>query len=106
MFKYEPISHNSGPLDGDQWKFKFPNDYGASVIRSCFSYGGRSGLFELAVLNKQGKLIYPKALNPAPNFHDVHGWLTVEQVNALLDRIAAMPTTSALPSSGGCKKHG
>lgn len=30
--------------------FRFPNGYGASVIRSDHSYGGKNGLFELMPL--------------------------------------------------------
>ena len=35
---------------GVQKIYKFDNGYGASVIRSDYSYGGSSGLWELAVL--------------------------------------------------------
>lgn len=35
---------------GVQKIYKFDNGYGASVIRGDYSYGGSSGLWELAVL--------------------------------------------------------
>lgn len=36
----------------EQWKFEFSNGLGASVIRGATTYGGRKGLFELAVMEK------------------------------------------------------
>jgi hypothetical protein len=40
---------------GWQRVYKFPNDYGASIISNEFSYGGTAGLAELAVLKWDGK---------------------------------------------------
>ena len=34
--------------------FKFDNGYGASVVRGPYTYGGDSGLFELAVIKFDG----------------------------------------------------
>ena len=34
---------------GLQHIYKFPNGYGASVIKTDYSYGGKNGLWELAV---------------------------------------------------------
>lgn len=33
--------------NGYQWTFEFPNGYGASVIRTPYSYGGDQGKFEV-----------------------------------------------------------
>ena len=35
---------------GMQKIYKFPNGYGASVVRTKYSYGGKKGLWELAVI--------------------------------------------------------
>lgn len=70
-------------LGGTQWEFRFPNGYGASVIDD--GYGGDSGLYELAVLNPDGRLDYS-----TPITDDVLGWLTAEDVTARLDEIAAL----------------
>ena len=43
--------------NGVQVVHEFPNGYGASVIRHDFSYGGKDGLWEMAVL-KEGDLCY------------------------------------------------
>lgn len=72
---------NRGGRDGEQWIFEFDNKYGASVIKSDYSYGGREGLFELAVLYDDD-LCYS-----TPITDDVIGYLTDGEVSALLDRI-------------------
>ncbi len=41
-------------LGGVQHIHRFKNNYGASVIRNTYSYGGRSGLWELAVIYFNG----------------------------------------------------
>ena len=69
---------------GRQWKFEFPNGYGASVIND--GYGGDRGLYELVVLDSTGSLTYD-----TPVTNDVLGWLTEDEVTAALDQIAALP---------------
>lgn len=77
-------------MGGEQHLYGWPNGYGASVIRFAYSYGGDKGLWELAVLrrdsNGQHELDYT-----TPITNDVVGYLSWEQVNALLDQIAALP---------------
>ena len=59
----------------------FPNGYGISVVRHSGSYGGRHGLFELAVL-ASGELCYS-----TPVTRDVLGWLTRSQATKLAKRV-------------------
>lgn len=54
----------------------FDNGYGASIIKCHISYGGRSGLYELAVLK-----------NRDITSDDVSGWLSEEDVTKLLVQI-------------------
>ena len=68
--------------NGYAYTFKFDNEYGASVIKHDYSYGGTYDLFELAVLNKYGKIIYDTEITD-----DVIGDLTNEEVLILLERI-------------------
>ena len=63
----------------------FANGWRVSIICSEFSYGGKDGLFELAVLDKNGRLHYD---NPVSN-GDVCGWLTEAEAQALADEVAS-----------------
>lgn len=84
-FKYEHINKGDESLsDGVQYKFKFENGYGASVIKRRGSYGFEKGLWELAVLNN-GHLEYG-----TPITDDVLGSLTIEEVNSTLEQIKAL----------------
>ena len=88
MKNYNFASHSGfksyeyrGGRDGEQWKFEFDNKYGASVVKCDYSYGGKEGLFELSVLYDDD-LCYS-----TPITDDVIGYLTDDEVSALLDRI-------------------
>lgn len=69
--------------EGSQWKFSFPNGFGASVIDD--GYGADEGLYELAVLGPGGHLTYD-----TPITDDVLGYLTEEQVTETLAKIEAL----------------
>lgn len=84
-FKYPSKRRILAAVRNDQWLFSFPNGLGASVVRGPYSYGGPEGLFELGVIGVDGHLTYKTSITD-----DVVGNLTVEQVNQLLDRIAAL----------------
>ena len=68
-------------LDGIQKLYKFPNGYGASVIRHKGSYGYSKGLWELAVLFED-ELCYD-----TPITDDVLGYLRWEDVENYLKEI-------------------
>lgn len=66
--------------------YKFPNGYGASVIRNEFSYGHDKGLFELAIIKYDEAGIWEiDYFNPLNE--DVIGCLTVSEVNEWLEKI-------------------
>jgi len=71
--------------DGVQYKFKFANNYGASVVRHKYSYGGDRGLWELAVLDKEDHLCYDTEISD-----DVIGFLREEDVFDVLWRICKL----------------
>ena len=73
----ETNNHNGGI----QKVYKFPNGYGASVIRHRGSYGYSKGLWELAVL-EGGELCYDTEITD-----DVIGHLNDPEVDRLLRRI-------------------
>lgn len=59
-----------------QYIFRFPNNYGASVISGPYSYGGTRGLWELAVLIfPQGEITYD-----TPITNDVLGYQTFPDI--------------------------
>ena len=69
-------------MPGKKSRIQFDNGYGASVVSHTFSYGGKSGLYELAVL-KDDELHYD---NPVAN-GEVRGFLTEDAVTELLIQI-------------------
>ena len=70
-------------LSGIYCRIQFDNGYGASVIRHKYSYGGRDGLYELAVLDSEGEIHYDNSVAGG----DVHGYLDEEAVTEILERI-------------------
>ena len=68
-----------------QWRFKFENDHGASVIKNYGSYGFEEDKFELAVLWWNGDR---HCLDYDTDIADgVIGWLTNQEVMDLLRKI-------------------
>ena|GEM_PF-882736 len=85
--------HPAG-MGGQQMILRFPNDYGASIIRFAYSYGGSEGKFELAVIRWHGdnwSLCYD-----TPITDDVLGYLSPEEVLSTLSEIQALPACSEL----------
>lgn len=72
---------NTQRMDGEQWRFKFDNGYGASVVTGGIAYCNEAQPYELAVL-KHGELCYD-----TPITDDVLGYLTSNEVYDLLDKI-------------------
>lgn len=71
----------------EHWEFEFANGLGASVIRGATTYGGREGLFELAVM-EDGRVCYD-----TPITDDVMGHLPVVGVISILDKIRDLKKT-------------
>jgi hypothetical protein len=69
----------------------FPNGYTASIIRHSGSYGGREGLFEVAVVHG-GRLVYD-----TPVTDDVVPSLTPKECAEVLAQIAALPPREVTP---------
>lgn len=81
---YEEIFHET--MNSVQRKYKFPNGYGASVVKGEYTYGGNEGLWELAILDEGGHIDYS-----TPITDDVIGYLTENEVNELLNKIELLP---------------
>ena len=63
-------------------RIKFDNGYGASVVKGPHTYGGKEGLYELAVTDAEDRLTYTTLVT-----NDVEGYLTEEAVTKLLEQI-------------------
>ena len=63
-------------------EYEFSNGWGASVVSNPISYGGDRGLFEVAVLDKNGDMCYT-----TPITDDVIGYCTHEDVARILMQI-------------------
>lgn len=76
-------------IGGQSYTVFYPNGYGASIIRNSFSYGGSSGLWELAVLSgteEENHICYD-----TPITNNVVGYLSEKDVEELLLKIKALP---------------
>jgi hypothetical protein len=79
-------------LNGDLWIYRFPNGYGAAVTRGPYTEGGRERLFTLHVLIFDGDE-YDGAFD-TPITDDVVGRQSLDEIAALLVRVAALPAIS------------
>jgi hypothetical protein len=75
-------------LEGYQEHHQYPNGYGASVISNLDSYGGRDGLYEIAVTHGSA-ICYSTAVT-----NDVIGYQTNADVSTVLAEIQALPAIS------------
>lgn len=65
--------------------YHFGNEVVVSAIRTSFSYGGKEGLWELGVVNKEGwltKQVFPWSED------DVIGWLSDEELLQRVNEVA------------------
>ena len=72
-------------LNGVGYEYQFDNGYGASVVKHDGSYGGKQGLYEIAVLDSTGDLCYS-----TPITDDVIGHATEDKVLDTLHRIKSL----------------
>ena len=77
VFKPNPMGKEYGIVS----RTKFDNGYEASVVRSDYTYGGKNGLYELAVF-KDGEICYD-----TPITDDVIGYLRPEDVTDVMAKI-------------------
>ena len=73
-------------------KVEFPNGWGASIVKSDISYGGKSGLFEIAVLDNDGKINSQTDITD-----DVVGWCDDKDVDRILTAISKLDSDGVLP---------
>jgi len=76
VFKPHPLG------SGIQAVMDFENGYGVSVVQTPYSYGGKMGLYELAVVDSEGDVVYD-----TPIAEGVIGYLREEDVTEGMRRI-------------------
>lgn len=74
---------DDGFRNGVVCRIHFENGFGASIVSHDYSYGGKQGLYEIAVLDDSDEIHYD---NPVAN-GDVLGYLSEEDVTETLIRI-------------------
>jgi hypothetical protein len=72
-------------MSGVRSRMTFENGYGVSVISHTYSYGGKDGLFEIAVLDKKGEITYK-----TPVTNDVIGYLNPEEVTEIMKQVQSL----------------
>ena len=83
MKQFNDLQFKTHPqLNGVISRIIFDNGYGASVVKHEHSYGGDKGLYELAVLDKNGDLCYS-----TPITNDVIGYLREQDVTEVMEKI-------------------
>jgi hypothetical protein len=80
----EFVEHPSH-IGGVQARIQFENGYGVSVVKTNYSYGGKDGLYELAVLSEDGEITYNTGITD-----DVMGYLSPEDVTDVMSKIQAL----------------
>lgn len=86
-FKPNPVD----PLMGISSRIYFDNGYGVSVAKGMYTYGGKDGLYELAVLDSKGEIDYTTSIT-----NDVIGYLRPEDVTDVMVKVQQLvkPTNS------------
>jgi hypothetical protein len=69
-------------MGGVMSRIIFDNGFGASIVCTPHTYGGDKGLYEIAVLDTEGKLTYDTSVTD-----DVIGYLRPEDVTDVMEKI-------------------
>jgi len=89
MKKFEDLEfkkiENDPHKNGVKSQMVFENGYGVSVVSHTYSYGGKDGLFEIAVLDKDGNITYD-----TPVTNDVIGYLEPEGVDDIMEQVQVL----------------
>jgi hypothetical protein len=72
-------------MSGVRSRMIFENGYGVSVVSHTFSYGGKDGLFEIAVLDSNGDLTYDTSVT-----NDVIGYLNTDEVTEIMEQVQSL----------------
>lgn len=90
--KFEKEEAVLNSVDTGEYAFHFyDNHYGVSVVRGPYTYGGRKGLYELAVVYMAPGDEYSQLVYDTPVTNNVEGHLTPEDVTRLMAQVEALP---------------
>jgi hypothetical protein len=84
-FKDLEFKDHPNGMGGVQAKIQFDNGFGASIVKTPFSYGGTRGQYELAVFGQDGDITYD-----TPITDDVLGYLSESAVTEALAKIQSL----------------
>jgi hypothetical protein len=77
---FQELSFQDHPMGmGKQCIVQYSNGYGASIVQGQHTYGGKDGLYELAVFGKDGEITYDTTIT-----NDVLGYLSEAEVEKTL----------------------
>ena len=89
MKTFKDLEFKSHPnhIGGKQARITFENGYGASIIQTPLSYGGKIGLYELAILDEEGHVCNTTSISEK----GVIGYLREEDVSEVMIKIQNLP---------------
>ena len=92
MVKFDELEFKELPdMGGVYCRIMFENGFGASIVKHAYSYGGKDGLYEIAVLDDiEGGPIYYTSVTD-----DVLGYLTEGDVETHLNEIKSLEPNEA-----------
>jgi hypothetical protein len=76
---------------GESAAHLFDNHYGVSVVRGPYTYGGREGLYELAVIHMAPGDKYSKLCYDTPITGDVMGHLKPDDITEIMKQVEELP---------------
>ena len=86
--------------NGIQRIYHFENGYGASLVKHDFSYGGKEGYWEMALIKFIDGDISNYEICCREGFEDVMGWLTDEEVEVKLKWIEELKDSYIVGDEG------
>ena len=89
MKTFKDLEFKSHPnhIGGKQARITFENGYGASIIQTPLSYGGKIGLYEIGILDNEGDICSTTPITDS----GVIGYLREEDVSEGMIRIQNLP---------------
>ena len=89
--KFSELKFEQWPdMGGIYCRIQFENGYGASIVKHPYSYGGKDGLYEIAVIDSEGQITYD-----TPITNDVIGYLSEDDVEKYVNDIKDLKSNEA-----------